>query len=194
MNSADAPRFFDIEKNVKEYIAMREGLDGRYLIDILRNYLKSNSTILELGMGPGMDLDILRGYFEAAGSDASGIFIDLYKKDNPNADVLVLDAASLETDRKFDCLFSNKVLHHLTRDQLEISFSRQYEILNDRGLLFHTFWEGDAENEYLDLRFIKYRIPQLVKATSALFELLESGSYAEMNLNDSFYLIMRKRS
>ena len=38
---------------------MAEGFDGRELIEILKKYLSKGSTVLELGMGPGKDLDIL---------------------------------------------------------------------------------------------------------------------------------------
>ena len=63
--------FFHEEKNVKEYISMCEGYDGEELINILRNNLAEGSTILELGMGPGKDLDILQKYYKMTGSDYS---------------------------------------------------------------------------------------------------------------------------
>ena len=42
---------------------MAEGYDGSELIDELRNYLKDEASVLELGMGPGKDLDILNKYY-----------------------------------------------------------------------------------------------------------------------------------
>lgn len=39
---------------------MAEGYDGEELIKILKEYLPEKSTLLELGMGPGKDLDILK--------------------------------------------------------------------------------------------------------------------------------------
>lgn len=49
--------FFDNEKNVLEYIKMCEGFDGRELIQILSKYLPKDASVLELGSGPGKDLD-----------------------------------------------------------------------------------------------------------------------------------------
>ena len=50
--------FFDTENGVDEYIKMAEGYDGTELIKILQELLPEKSTVLELGMGPGKDLDI----------------------------------------------------------------------------------------------------------------------------------------
>lgn len=45
---------------VQEYIEMVEGYDGTELINVLKNYLPKGSSLLELGMGPGKDLDLLK--------------------------------------------------------------------------------------------------------------------------------------
>lgn len=62
---------------------MAEGFDGKELIKILQKYLPANSTVLELGMGPGKDLNILRKNYTITGSDTSQIFLERYKKQNP---------------------------------------------------------------------------------------------------------------
>ena len=51
--------YFDDEQNVREYIEMAEGFDGRELVEKLGAYLPKGSTVLELGMGPGVDLELL---------------------------------------------------------------------------------------------------------------------------------------
>ena len=52
--------FFDTKKGVERYIKMAEGYDGAELIKILLKHLPANSIVLELGMGPGKDIDILK--------------------------------------------------------------------------------------------------------------------------------------
>ena len=84
--------YFDSEKNVQEYIKMVEEYDATELINILLKYLKEESTLLELGMGPGKDLDILREYYKVTGSDSSQIFVNRYKKIHPESDILQIDA------------------------------------------------------------------------------------------------------
>lgn len=61
--------YFDDLKNVYEYIKMPEAYGGKELIDVLQTHLKIGSKVLELGMGPGKDLDILNRSYKATGSD-----------------------------------------------------------------------------------------------------------------------------
>ncbi|MGI8668695.1 MAG: class I SAM-dependent methyltransferase, partial [Aridibacter sp.] len=157
MSKPKSEKLFDDEKTVKEYIESRAEMDGGFLIEILRKYLEPNSTVLELGIGAGKDFEILSETFTATGSDNSQLFLDIYKQKNPDADLILLDAATLETDGKFDCIYSNKVLHHLSRNNLERSIKLQKKLLNNKGILFHTFWHGEKAEEFQDLKFIQYK-------------------------------------
>ena len=186
--------FFDSEKGVDEYLKMAEGYDGLELIKILQDLLPEKSTVLELGMGPGKDLDILSKTFTVTGSDSSQIFLDRYKKQNPDVDLLKLDAVTIPTDRTFDCIYSNKVLHHITRDDLKKSFQRQKEILNPNGIAFHSFWKGDKDENYDDLLFTKYQIDGLKEIIGDLFDILTIKVYAEMEKDDSIFVVLNKRS
>jgi cyclopropane fatty-acyl-phospholipid synthase-like methyltransferase len=183
--------YFDDENNVQEYIKMAEGYDGRALIDALRNYVKPGATVLEIGMGPGKDLDILVEYFTVTGSDSSEVFIEHYRKKNMDADLLLLDAVTLETDRTFDCIYSNKVLHHLSEAELQESLKRQKDILNPGGILFHSFWEGDRTEEMHGLLFVYYRKDTLEKMVGKHFELIEIKGYSELEERDSIYIVAR---
>ena len=185
--------YFDDENNVDEYIEMAEGYDGKGLIDILRKYLKENASVLEMGMGPGKDLDILRHYYAATGSDSSQIFLNLYKKKNQDTDLMLLDARTLDTDCTFDCIYSNKVLHHLTKIELQESLRRQKDLLTPKGLIFHSFWEGDRTEEMDGLRFIYYRKDVLADIFEEYYDLLEIETYTEMEENDSIYVVAMKK-
>lgn len=189
-NRRHSKKFYENEKNVREFVEATEGLDGKYLIEILKNHLKSDSTVLEIGMGAGKDLDILKKTFQAVGSDYSRTFLNLYKQKNPTADLILLDAVTLEPDRKFDCIYSNKVLHHLTKKNLQKSLRLQREILTEKGIIFHTFWNGRQRNKFQDLQFIQYTKDELQKIIEPFFKIIEVGFYEEMNLNDSIYVIL----
>ena len=125
---------FDTVKGVEQYIKMAEGYDGAELIKILQKYFPENSTVLEIGIGPGKDMYILKKSYAVTGSDNSQVFLDKYKETHQDTDLL--DAVTMETDRKFDCIYSNKVLHHLTKENLKKSFQRQKEMLNPNGFYF----------------------------------------------------------
>jgi cyclopropane fatty-acyl-phospholipid synthase-like methyltransferase len=184
--------FFDDVKNVKSYIDMANGFDGRELIEILRRYVTEGSTVLELGMGPGKDLDILKHYYTVTGSDNSKVFLERYRSIHKDADLLLLDATALDTDRRFDCVYSNKVLMHLTREQLKQSLIMQQHILNRSGILFHSFWEGKRTEKMHDLLFVYYEKDELTALFDEYYDVLEIDSYTEFEKNDSLYVVARK--
>ena len=185
--------FFNTEKGVDEYIKMAEGFDGKELIKILQKYLPANSTVLELGMGPGKDLTILNRTYTVTGSDNSKIFIDRYKKQNPDADLLKLDAVTLFTNRTFDCIYSNKVLQHLQTNDLKKSLKKQKEILNPNGILLHSFWRGNKTETFEGLLFVYYEIDTLREIFESDFEILKLEIYTEDKKDDSIYAVLRKK-
>jgi SAM-dependent methyltransferase len=185
--------FFDTEKGVEEYVKMAEGFDGAELIKILQDFLPEKSSVLELGMGPGKDLDILSKTYTVTGSDNFQIFLDRYKGKNQNADLLKLDAVTLSTDRNFDCIYSNKVLHHLTTNDLKLSLKKQKEILNPNGILFHSFWKGNKTENMEGLLFVYYELDSLRELFEHDFEILELKIYTEDQKDDSIYAILKRK-
>ena len=169
--------YYDDEQNVLEYIEMAEGFDGRELVEKLGAYLPEGSTVLELGMGPGVDLELLSQKFKATGSDTSEIFLSRFKAEHPDADLLNLDAVTLDTDRRFESIYSNKVLIHLTRDELRRSLLRQAEVLTPGGISLHTFWHGEGDETHHGLRFVYYLTGQLEAMIPAEFQILEISLY-----------------
>ena len=185
--------YFDDRKKAEEYIEMVEGYDGRELIEVVKEYLPEGASLLELGMGPGTDLDLLRQAYRVTGSDRAQSFLDIYQERNEGADLLLLDATTLDTDRSFDSIYSNKVLVHLSEDELRQSFLRQEVVLNPRGILFHTFWYGDKEEFFHGLRFRYYTEEMLLRIVESRFEVLAMERYTEMEEDDSIYLVLRAR-
>ena len=186
--------FYDDEDNVETYVKMAEGYDGRELVAALRQLLPPGATVLELGMGPGKDLALLAETFTATGSDRSEIFLRRYRRDHPDADVLLLDAVTLETERCFDAIFSNKVLHHLSVDELRKSLHRQAARLNADGLLLHSFWYGEGTEEHHGLRFTYHTAESLTAVLGSVFEEVACVRYTEIDEGDSLYLLLRRSS
>ncbi len=184
--------YFDDESNVEQYIKMAEGFNGQEIINHLINYLPHGSSVLELGMGPGTDIPLLEKHYKVTGSDYSKIFIDRYQKLHPEADLLVLNAITLETNRKFHGIYSNKVLIHLTRTELIQSIRRQAMILNPYGVICHSFWRGIKEENHHGLLFTYYEENDLRNLFSENFTILEIKKYRESEPDDSILLIGRK--
>jgi len=185
--------YFENEKDVQEYIKMAEDYDGSKLIKELRHYLKDGATVLELGMGPGVDLDILKKHYKVTGSDNSQVFIDKYKKQYPNADIIQLDAKSLDINRKFDGIYSNKVLIHFTKNECLVSFKKQKMVLNPNGILLHSFWYGNKTEEYKGLFFTYYKEEELRNMVKNDYNILKIQRYTEMKKNDSIFLLLQKK-
>ena len=108
---------------------MAKGHDGRNIIAKLKDYLPAGSHVLEIGSGPGTDWKILNEDYLVVGSDSQWNFLNIYVPPFLKANFFHLDAASLDTDLRFDGIYSNKVLHHLEDEALQNSVLRQYEIL-----------------------------------------------------------------
>jgi SAM-dependent methyltransferase len=186
--------YYDDEKNVEQYIQMAEGYDGALLIDVLRQHLASGSTVLELGMGPGKDLLLLARHFKVTGSDSSSIFVERFRAQHPGVDVMQLDAITMDTDRQFDAVYSNKVLYHLTGEQLRQSFEQQQRILRPGGLALHSFWYGDGQEDMHGLHFAYYDDAQLRALAEPYFDIVQGERYTEMEANDSLYIVLKKRA
>jgi SAM-dependent methyltransferase len=185
---------FNTRKSAAEYILMSDGYDGRAIVEVLIRYLMPGSSVLEIGMGPGRDIELLEEKFKVTGSDNSPTFIDMFREKRPNADLLNLDAVTLDTNRKFDCIYSNKVLHYLPGEKLKISLNRQHDVLNPGGILCHTLWYGDKEIEAKGMRFYYYNEQTILNHTGTGFDLLLSKTYREMDTGDSLLIILQKKS
>lgn len=183
--------FYENPEQAEEYVQMAAGYDGHELIERLRQYLPTGAAVLELGIGPGVDLDLLATHYRVTGSDRSSYFVERYRQQHPEADLLILDATTLETERRFDAIYSNKVLHHLTRDELRLSLAKQAQILNPGGLAIHSFWTGDSEEEMMGMHFVYYTAATLTEQLGSEWRVLESTLYAEMEDDDSLLLILR---
>jgi hypothetical protein len=142
-------------------------------------------------MGPGVDLDLLSQYYQVTGSDTSRVFLDRYRENHPGADLLLLDAETIETSGRFAGLYSNKVLHHLSSVQLQASFLRQQAVLLPGGIALHSFWLGDGEEFMEGLRFRCYSEDYLHALVEPNFTILESTRYNEFEAHDSLYLILK---
>jgi SAM-dependent methyltransferase len=184
--------FFDTHEGVDEYIKLADGYDGRELIEILKKHVPSGSSVLELGMGPGKDLALLQPYFQATGSDSSAIFVDRYRALEASADVLVLDAVHLDTERRFDAIYSNKVLQHLTKQDARQSLIAQHRLLNPGGIALHALWYGDELEEHHGLLFQQYAAKSFSELLDEQFEVVESRGYAEMEADDSLCVVIRR--
>lgn len=186
-------KYYKTKESVKEYIQAATGFDGKKLIEKMEQFIVPQSSLLEIGSGPGSDWAILNEKYKVTGSDNSIEFLNHLTSGYPTGEFLELDAVTLVTTKKFDCIYSNKVLHHLTDEDLAASIKRQAEILEPNGIICHSFWKGDDSEIFKGL-FVNYHNEDFLKIVfNNYFEILFLETYPEFEEGDSILLIAKKK-
>ena len=185
--------YYKNKASVEEYIKLAKDVNGREHIDKLRPYLNNSSSVLEIGSGPGSDWKILSEIYNVTGSDNSKEFLDHLKANNSEGTFLALDAVTLKTEKYFDALYSNKVLHHLSDKELRNSIARQAAILNSGGVICHTFWKGEGSEVFKEM-FVNYQDMNSLKTLfSNAFDVVTLSVCTEFEKDDSILLIAIKK-
>ncbi|HMZ72780.1 MAG TPA: class I SAM-dependent methyltransferase [Saprospiraceae bacterium] len=110
---------------------------------------KPKAKLLEIGCGPGNITKYLlskRPDFDILGIDIAPNMIELAKLNNPTAHFAVMDSRQINNlDTKYDgiiCGFCLPYLSHIESNEL---ISNSYDLLNDNGLIYLSFVEGDPD-------------------------------------------------
>ena len=186
-------KYYHTKESVEEYIKLARDHDGNQNIIRLKEFLPAGSDLLEIGSGPGTDWKILSESYHVVGSDFSKEFLKHLQAYFPDGEFADLDASTLDTDRTFDGIYSNKVLHHLEDEALEASIKRQFEILNPDGIVCHTFWRGEDSEIYNDL-FVNYHTDAGIRTLfEDRFDPLLIRFYKEFEDGDSILYIGKKK-
>ncbi|MFY0607031.1 MAG: class I SAM-dependent methyltransferase [Cyclobacteriaceae bacterium] len=185
--------YYHTKDSVEEYIQMAKDVNSADLINKFLSHLSTDAKILELGSGPGTDWEILNRKLDVVGSDNSQVFLAHLRDTYPKGEFLELDAITLSTDQRFDGIYSNKVMHHLSNDELKDSVKRQSEILNTGGLICHSFWKGEGSEVFKGL-FVNYHDHESLREVfEPSFDVIGLEDYQEFDEGDSICLIAKKR-
>ena len=186
--------YYKTKETVDEYIKSAKDVNGKQLIKKLEQVLAPNSLMLEIGSGPGTDWNILNKLYDVIGSDNSTEFLNHLVSENPNGKFLELDAITLQTDKMFDGIYSNKVMHHLSNSELTDSIKKQHEILNHNGIICHSFWKGEGSEVFKGL-FVNYHSENALREFfEKFFEIISIDRYNEFEDADSLLLIGKKKT
>jgi len=184
--------YYHTKESVEEYINLARDISGIKLIHKFQSFLPKESKLLEIGSGPGTDWKILSENYNVTGSDLSKEFLSHLKNHFPKGNFIELDAISLDTSKKFDAIYSNKVLHHLKDEELVKSIKRQYEILTRGGIICNSFWKGKGTEVFKGM-FVNYQNQETLRSFfEPKFEILLLEEYKEFEDGDSILLIGKK--
>ncbi len=184
--------YFNKIENVEKYRLSMHAYDNRFIINTVTKIAKPGGTLLELGMGTGLDLIALSNYYEVLGSDASNLFIDAFKKQS-SIPVINLNAIYFNLAKTFDVIYSNKLLSYLNDKEVKQSLVAQAKHLNANGKLIATLWLGEDQSEtYDELTCYYYSLKALKKLLPKDLLLEEVITYSELDKNDSIIIVCVK--
>ncbi len=185
--------YYKTKDSVNEYIKLAEGVNGGEIIEDLKTFVPKGAKLLEIGSGPGTDWEILSRDFDVTGSDFSPEFIKHLTIKYPTGSFVELDATAIETKQRFDCIYANKVLHHLTDNDLQNSIAQQAAMLNADGIVCHTYWKGSGSETFKGM-FVNYHtVDELTKLYAPHYTLLKIELYKEFDVDDSVLVIAAKK-
>ncbi|RZJ88072.1 MAG: class I SAM-dependent methyltransferase [Chryseobacterium sp.] len=114
---------------------------------ICKEIEKRNAQLLDVGCGPGNITKFLlheRPDFEVLGIDIAANMIDLAKINNPNANFAVMDTRQItDLDARFDGIVCGFCLPYLSETDCSKLIADSSTLLNDAGILYLSFVEGD---------------------------------------------------
>ncbi|WP_242087389.1 class I SAM-dependent methyltransferase [Aestuariivivens sediminis] len=110
---------------------------------------KRNATILDIGCGPGnISKYVLskRPDFKVLGIDMAPDMIELARKNNPTAHFQVMNITNIKgLKSKFDAIIGGFCLPYLSLKECKDLISDAYQLLNERGIIYLSFVEGDPD-------------------------------------------------
>ena len=116
---------------------------------ICNSVTKRKAKLLEIGCGPGNITKYLltqRPDFEIFGIDIAPNMVELAKRNNPTASFAIMDSRQISNlDKKYDGIISGFCLPYLSQTESNELIANSYELLNDNGLFYLSFVEGDPQ-------------------------------------------------
>lgn len=114
---------------------------------ICNSITKDHAKILDIGCGPGNITKYLlskRPDFNIHGVDISPKMIELAKKNNPTASFAILDSRQIdEIKAKYNGIVCGFCLPYLSQTDSQKLVTDCYNLLDENGLLYISFVEGD---------------------------------------------------
>ncbi len=113
-----------------------------------KSIAKKNAKLLEIGCGPGNITKYLLSHrpdFDILGIDIAPNMIELAKSNNPTANFAQMDSREIaEIKAKYEGVVCGFCLPYLSETDSEKLITDCYNLLNDNGLLYLSFVQGDS--------------------------------------------------
>ena len=174
------------ESNLEQY--------NRRLVNLLDEYLLDDSEILELGSGTAADLLKLSKHYQVVGTDPSKQVIEKIKQKYPELKAKQLSLQPLLIEGFYDCIYSDKSLAQLSKEELIDALINQADHLKEDGIILMSFPYGEEPKEVdgrLISRYTERTISELIPNNLRIHMI---DTYSEEERKDSLLIILKKRS
>lgn len=146
------------------------------LLKLIQEKTLTNSSILDIGCGPGMYLSLLKdNSYNLHATDINQSMIDEAKKNVPNATYYTGNFIDINIHQKFDFIYCIGVLIYISRNDLDVFIKKTYDLLNNGGILYlnypHAISVGDLL--YKDLTYIQYSPKLIEKLINPYFTIIQ---------------------
>lgn len=116
---------------------------------VCNSIAKPNARLLDIGCGPGNITQYLlfkRPDFNILGIDMAPNMIELAKLNNPTAHFAMMDCRQINLlNTNFDGIIGGFCLPYLTHTESSVLISNAFDLLNEGGLLYLSFVEGEPD-------------------------------------------------
>ncbi len=153
---------------------------------ICNSIAKENAKVLEIGCGPGNITKYLlskRPDFDIYGIDIAPNMIELAKRNNPSASFAVMDCRQIdEIKTKYDGIVCGFCLPYLSQTDSQKIITDCYNLLNENGLIYISFVEGDPIKSDFQVGSSGDRIYFYFYNLHDLTEQLEKNNFEQINV------------
>lgn len=145
------------------------------LNETVTKFLHKGDSILDIGCGPGLYLNDLKGNYKLFGIDISSDMVKEAKKLVPEATIYCADFFGQEFKTKFHLISSIGYLEYVPRSLISKYFKKIYELLEPNGILFMhyphalSFYETLIPNIY----YINYSPKFIEKICKKYFTIIQ---------------------
>lgn len=140
-------------KKAKEFFEDTINVDLTNIYNEFLKHIKPKGKILDLGCGSGRDLLYFKNKdYEAYGLDNSEELIKL-AEEYTNEKIIKCDFRNINLNIKFDAIWANASLLHLTINELKSTITKLINHLNKNGTIYMSFKYGTFEGIRNDRHF-----------------------------------------
>lgn len=158
---------------------VQECIDKTHVLlkDTANKYLgNNNSSILDIGCGPGLYLNDFSAQHRLFGIDINKNMIALAKQNVPRANLFHGDFLENKIEIKFDFIFSVGVIQYIPQDEIDKFFNKVADLLNTDGYIFISYPHALSGNDvrHTNNNFVHYSPNYLNELIAKRFKLLQN--------------------